>query len=141
MASRASVSVIRAVMPECPEICVKLLGRPLLFARFARFYSQPTRQFLAEPIQLARPVGNLEHRLHGVGAKIFADGVARQADAPLHLANGKALAKVPAADRIEQVKADHSDAFGVSAEGEKSTGQFPVVIFTFPRIIIDDNQK
>jgi hypothetical protein len=70
-------SGIRAVIPECDEIGIKLLGRPFLFARLARFHLEPTGQLLSKWVQFARPIGNSENRLHRVGAKIFADRVAR----------------------------------------------------------------
>ncbi|KPF89746.1 hypothetical protein IP81_16340 [Novosphingobium sp. AAP83] len=47
------------------------------WARLASLHPQPTCQLLDKRLQLARPVWNFEHRLHGVGAKIFADRIAR----------------------------------------------------------------
>ena len=47
--------VIRAIVTQLHQITVQLLGGPLLLAGFLRFHSQPSRQFVCEGIEFARP--------------------------------------------------------------------------------------
>ena len=87
-----------AAIAQGHQIGVHLLRRALLLARLAGLDLQPPRQLLRERIQLARPLGNLDLRLHRPGAQVLADRVARQARAPLDLPDRHILPEMPAPD-------------------------------------------
>ncbi len=58
---------------------MQLLHRAFLLAVLFGFRPQPGRQSIGKRIKLARPLRNLELRLHATQAKVFADGIPRQA--------------------------------------------------------------
>lgn len=71
--------IIRTLIAEAHQIGMQLLHRPLLFAVLLGFGLQPGRQPICKRIKLARPLRNLELRLHAVQAQVFADGIPGQA--------------------------------------------------------------
>jgi hypothetical protein len=68
---------VRTLVAEDDEIGVQLLHGALLLAGLAGFDLEPVRQLVGKPVQLARPLRDLELRLHRAGAQVFADGVPR----------------------------------------------------------------
>ena len=58
---------------------MQLLECAFLLARLVDLRFQPGRQSVGEDVKLARPLRNLELRLHVAGPQIFADRVPRQA--------------------------------------------------------------
>ena len=75
------------LVAEDNEVSVQLLDRALVLARLAGLDLQPVGKLRRKRVQLARPLGNLELRLHRAGAEVFADGVPREARAPRNLAD------------------------------------------------------
>jgi len=67
----------RTIITQHDKVSMQMLRRALLLARFAGLMPQPARQLLGKRVQLARPMGTLELRLHNVRPQIFADRIPR----------------------------------------------------------------
>lgn len=93
-----SVPLVGAVVAQRDEVGVHLLRRAPLLARFAGLAHQPARQLARKPVQLARPVAQLESWLDRAGPQIFADRVPRQTCPPRDLPNGHPVPERPAPD-------------------------------------------
>ena len=98
VASEGRHAIVGAVVAEGGQIGVQLLGRPLLLARLPGLLPQHLRQLVGVRVQLARAVRDVELRLNGVRAQVFADRVPRQPRAPRYLSDREMISIMPASD-------------------------------------------
>ena len=124
------------------KVGVDLLRCAALLSRLARLHPEPRRQLLGKRVEVARPVGNLELRLHGARPQVLADRIARQSCPPLDLPDRHPLAEMPTSDNAQKCHVDHSMIPRSKCQGEgQNMGQFSVETCAPPGSTLSANQQ